>query len=95
MSAEGSPPKTTFWSTVTWPRREGALVLIAGPALFFVLGLFYAGAGYGALCAAGTLPVLAALWALHRVAKAWAEWPARRRWVSWLKAAVRYLLTDP
>jgi hypothetical protein len=90
-----SSPRPSFWSTVTWPRREGAIVLVGGPTGFFVLGALYSGPLYGALCAAGMLPVLAALWALHRVIKAWAERPARRRWASWLKAAVRYFLTDP
>ncbi len=94
MVTNTSPPQGMFWSTVTWPRQEGIIILVGGPLGFFVYGSLYGGLLYGAMAGATMRLVLAALWALHRVLKAWAEWPARHRWVSWLKAAVRYLLTD-
>jgi uncharacterized membrane protein HdeD (DUF308 family) len=84
----------TFWSTISWPRKEGILVLVGGTVAFFVVGFLYAGLSYGAISAAFIFPVFLILWAMHRVLKAWAEWPAQHRGTSWLKAAVRYLLTD-
>jgi hypothetical protein len=87
-------PRTSFWSTVTWPRREGIPILVGGPICFFIVGWLYSSPLYGFASAAIMTPVLAILWALHRVMKAWAEWPSRLRWVAWLKSAVRYLLTD-
>jgi hypothetical protein len=60
---------------VTWPVAEGVAVLVAGPLIFLALGAFYGGLLYGAIAALAMLPVLAALWAIHRVLKAWAEWP--------------------
>jgi hypothetical protein len=64
------------------------------PLVLFVWCLF---AGYplaGAVGAAIMLPLLALVLAVHRVLKAWSEWPVHRRWLSWLKAAVKYLMAD-
>jgi hypothetical protein len=79
---------------VTFPRQEGVLYLIIAPAGFFLAGLFYSGPLYGIICAAVMVPFLGALWALHRILKSWAKWPSRFWWTSYLKAAIRYLLTD-
>ena len=95
MSDAENSASLTFWSTLTWPRREGLRILIAGSLGFFIVGVLYGGPLYGATAAAIMLPVLAAGWALHRILKAWAEWPSRWRLTSWIKAMVRYILTDP
>jgi hypothetical protein len=88
------PPQKTFWSSVTWPKQEGLPIFVGGAVGFLVLGRLYAGWTYGLFSVLVMLPVFAALWALHRVVKAWAEWPSRRRWVGWLKRAVCFLLID-
>jgi hypothetical protein len=95
MSDGGNPARRTFWSTLTWPPREELRIFAAGSIIMFGVGLLYGGPVYGASAAVMMLPLLAAGWALHRVLKAWAEWPSRRRLGSWTKAVVRYLLTDP
>ena len=61
----------------------------AGPRHGIVFGLLY-----GIVSAAIMLPVALMGWILQRVLKAWAEWPSERVLVTWLKAAVRYLVTD-
>jgi hypothetical protein len=95
MNGNSTSSRRSFWGTVTWPRREGALILLACPAGFFVYGSLYGGVLYGVDAAVGIFPVLLVLWALHRIVQAWAEGPESSGGLSWLKAAVRYLFTDP
>jgi hypothetical protein len=84
-----------FWASVFWPWKEIVLILVLGPLAFFLLGSYLmVSRNYGLLFAAIVFPVLALSWVLHRVLKVWADWPAKRRWVRWLKTAVRLLLTD-
>jgi len=84
-----------FWSTVTCPRTEGLSVLVGGPIGFLIVGSLYGGLLYGLISGAVVLPLFLAGWAVHRILKAWAQLPAKRRWLLWIKAAMRYLLTDP
>jgi hypothetical protein len=87
--------KRTFWSTVTWPPREVFILLVVGPFLFFLVDAVQNGLVHGLFIAALLLPLFGFLWAFHHLLKAWAEWPSKRRWLSFIKAAVKYLLTDP
>ena len=96
------PQRVNFWSRVTWPRSQGVVIFVGVPIAFFIGGLCYAGPRYGIVyglryglvLAAIMLPGALMSWILQRVLKAWAEWPSERVLVTWLKAAVRYLLTD-
>jgi hypothetical protein len=92
-SPEGVPERR-FWSSVTWPRQEAVSIFVAVPLVLFAFGLLHSGPLYGALVAAGSLPIFAGLWTLHCVLRAWATCSSQRSWVRAIKAAVRYLITD-
>jgi len=96
MNATEQPAHASFWSTVSWPRQEGLILLVGVPLGLFLWGsFFYTGWVYALLGAAGFVPLIAVVWAWYRILKAWAEWQPPGRRSSWLKAAVRYLLIDP
>jgi hypothetical protein len=96
VADEENASPASFWSTVTWPVVEGLFCLVGVPLGFFVAGTLYDNLNivYGAIVAGIMFAWAAPAYVLHRVLKAWAEFPTPRPWLARMKAAIRYLLTD-